>query len=258
MKKYIQHSIFVLFTLTLFTSCEKVIDLDLNKDDAKFIIEGQLFLGETDHSISIKKTLNFDETIAYPTVDNAQVTLSDNQGNSTTLTLSAPGMYSVSNFPLTEGTTYTLSVVVDGKTFTASSTMPNFTPLDEIFVLQLDFGGQIFNSLVPLHEDEAGIPNYYQFHITQNSERLDGIYLQDDDLSDGLQNQQPIFAGDFQSGDTAIVTMFCIDRPVYKYFFALDQNTGGATPANPESNFGKACLGYFSVRTKDTKTVIIP
>jgi hypothetical protein len=51
-----------------------------------------------------------------------------------------------------------------------------------------------------------------------------------------------------------------IDRPVYDYFNQLATNTNGqgATPANPVSNFSGGCLGYFSARSTDVKTVIIP
>jgi hypothetical protein len=52
--------------------------------------------------------------------------------------------------------------------------------------------------------------------------------------------------------------MFGIDESVFKYFYTLQQNEQGATPANPSSNFSGGCLGYFSVRTKSVKQIVIP
>ena len=69
---------------------------------------------------------------------------------------------------------------------------------------------------------------------------------------------EPIFAGELLTGDTVIVEMFGIDKTIFTYFYTLQQNQQGATPANPTSNFSGGCLGYFSVRTKGVKQIVIP
>jgi len=244
---------------TLMFSCQKVIDLDLNSDDPKYVIEGIVTKGETTHQVKITRTLNFDETKPFPTVDNAVVVISDNLGNATTLTLVSPGIYETTGYLGVEGRNYTITVTVDGKTFTAQSTMPTEVVLDTLNVLSIQFGLDTFRTIVPKRLDQAGVANYYQFDIYQNSERKEGIYLQDDQFSDGVENEQPLFASNFAPGDTARVIMFCVDKPVYKYFYSISANTGStASPANPDSNFGKDCLGYFSARTRREKTIIIP
>jgi hypothetical protein len=254
---------FGFFTLLLasasFISCEKVIDVDLNSEDPKVVIEGTFTAGETTHNVVITRTMNFDEAAPYPTVDNAVVSVTDNLGNAQVLTFVGNGTYQATAYPVIEGRTYTLTVVADGKTYTAQSTAPSLVPIDEITVLSFQFGADTINALTPLRLDPAGIKNFYQFNLFNNGERLDGIYLQDDAFVDGIQVQQPIFdnEGSYESGDTAFVEMFMIDEPVYNYFFALLQNQT-ATPANPTSNFTGGCLGYFSARSKDTASVIIP
>lgn len=259
MKNIIFITFAVVVALTL-GSCEKVIDLDLNKDDPKFVIEGFVTKGETVHQVRITKTLNFDEDQAFPTVDNAVVIISDNAGNSETLSLVSPGLYQTSSLLGVEGRTYTISVTIGNETFTAQSYLPYQVAIDSLTTQNFSFGPDSFILLVANRLDPAGVANYYQFELKKNSERLNGIYIQDDQLSDGVEILQPVSFGDYEVGDTAEVTMYCIDQPVYKYFFALDQNgggTNGATPANPESNFGTACLGYFSARTKETMVKII-
>lgn len=254
---------FGFFTLLLasasFISCEKVIDVDLNSDDPKVVIEGTFTAGETTHNVVITRTMNFDEAAPYPTVDNAVVSVTDNLGNAQVLTFVGNGTYQATAYPVIEGRTYTLTVVADGKTYTAQSTAPGLVPIDDLFVLSFEFGPDTINSLIPLRMDPAGVKNFYQFNLFNNGERLDGIYLQDDAFTDGIQIQQPLFdnEGSYESGDTAFVEMFIIDEPVYNYFFALLQNQT-ATPANPTSNFTGGCLGYFSARSKDTASVIIP
>jgi hypothetical protein len=238
-------------------SCEKVIKVKLNDKDQKIVIEGNFIAGETSSTVTVTKTLNFDEAGPYPTIDNAVVTVTDNLGNTQVLTFAGSGTYQTTGYPIMEGRTYTLSVNIDGSVFTAASTVPSMVQIDTLEVLQFAFGPDTMNTLVPVRTDPAGIRNFYQFNLYQNGERVAGIYLQSDDFVDGIVSEEPIFGGEFEPGDTAKLEMFCIDEPVYNYFFALLQNQQ-ATPANPPSNFIGGCLGYFSAKTKQTKTVIIP
>lgn len=243
----------------LVISCQKVIDLDLNTADPKYVIEGIVTKGETVHRVKITRTLNFDENKPFPTVDNAVVVISDNSGNAETLTLVAPGIYETSALLGVEGRTYTITVTVDNKVFTAQSTLPQEVVLDGLSVLDVPFGPDTIKMIVPMRLDQAGVENYYKYDVYRNGEPRDGIYLQDDQFSDGVQNEQPLFTGDFETGDTALVVMYCIDKPVYKYFYSIDANTGStASPANPDSNFGNSCLGYFSARTRKEQSIIIP
>lgn len=253
--------IFVCIGLSTFTSCEKVIDLDLNSGDPKYVIEGMVNKDSSVHTIRITRTLNFDENTSYPTVDNAVVSLQDNLGNATTLALVAPGTYQTSAYPGVEGRTYTLTVTVDGKTFTSSSTMPTHVPMDTITLADFGFGPTPTFYPIANRFDPVGVRNYYRFDLYKNNEFVNGIFLQDDQFSDGVEVLEPIFGGDYESGDTLGLTLYCIDANVHKYFYTLSVNaggTGGATPANPESNFGSACLGYFSAQTKQTKSIIVP
>lgn len=240
-----------------FVSCEKVIDVDLNENDPKVVIEARFTAGETTSYVQVTRTLNFDESGPYPPINNAVVTVIDNLGNAQVLTFLAGGYYQTNGYPVVEGRSYTVTVTVDGTTYTASSTVPTAVEIDTLTILDISFGPDTLHALVPNRLDPAGIANYYQFDIYQNGLRVDGIYLQNDDFTDGIVVEQPLFGGEFESGDTALVNMYCIDQPVYNYFFALLQNET-ATPANPTSNFSGGCLGYLSARTKSTATVVIP
>jgi hypothetical protein len=242
-------------------SCEKVIELDLKDEQSKLVIEGTVNKDSLVHIVKITKTIAFGETGDFPTVDNAIVTLSDNLGNSTNLALVRPGVYQTSDFIGVEGRTYTLNVVIDGEIFSSSSTMPSHVPIDSLTVQEFSFGPTPVYSLVANRVDPAGIKNYYKFNLFQNDTLIKGIFLQDDQYADGVEILQPIFGGSYRSGDLARLEMMCIDENVYKYFFTLSSNgegTGGAVPANPDSNFKGDCLGYFSAQTKQTRTVLIP
>lgn len=248
----------VLFCSIVISSCTKVIDVDLNSQDPKYVIEGFVTLGETTHRISITKSLNIDESSEFPTVDNATVTLTDDLGNSQNMTLVAPGIYEVTGFTVAEDRIYTLTISVDSKVFIASEKMPQTVILDTLQTFPFSFGPTTINAIVPVRMDPAGIENFYQFNLYANDTLISGIYIQSDQYNDGNVMMEPIFADGIDSGDTIDVEMFGISEVVYDYFFTLLQNLQGATPANPTSNFSGGALGYFSVRTKQVKQIVIP
>lgn len=252
--------IFVSILAISAVSCTKVIDIDLNEEDQKIVIEGTVLEGDTTHRVHITKTLNFDQSEAYPVVDNAVVTVVDNLGNTGTFTSVGNGWYELTSYPGVPGRTYVLNVVSDGKTYTASSKMPDILTMDFIDVTYLPFGVDTFINVTPVRLDQANISNYYSFEIIINDTLQKGIYVQNDQFADGNYMYEPIFGPNFKKLDTVIVRMANIDRPVYDYFYQLSTNTSGqgATPANPVSNFSGGCLGYFSARSTDVKTVIIP
>lgn len=239
-------------------SCEKVIDVDLNEKDPQFVIQGMIIGGQTTHRVRITRTLNFDEVQAYPVVGNASVTVIDNLGNAGVFTYIGDGTYELTGYEGMEDRTYTLTVAVDGKTFSASSTMPFQVPIDTLVSYPFPFGEDTIQTVIPFRFDPAEYANYYRMDIFVNDTVQEGIYLQDDQFDNGQESFNPVF-GDFDHHDTVRVDFFCIDKPTWSYFNQLSINTGGgATPANPTPLFAGGALGFFSACTKETKEVIIP
>lgn len=260
MFKYLTFLAIVIFSL-LSVSCEKVIELDLNDADQKYVIEGFINKDSTTHYVYISKTLKFDETSIFPKIDNASVTVSDESGSTYGYSLVSPGVYKIENFKGVEGKSYTLNVIIDGEKFSATSTMPYQVPIDSITYNSFSFGPNPVSSLIVNRKDPKGVKNYYNFNLYKNSKKINGVFIQDDQFADGDEILQPIFGADFKSGDTARIELMCIDPFVYKYFYTLDVNeggTGGAVPANPTSNFGSKCLGYFSAQTKERVITVVP
>lgn len=245
-------------TILGFSSCEKVIDVDLNDTEQKVVIEGFIFRGDTVQRVRVTKTQNFDESTSPPTVDNASITVIDNLGNAGTFTPVGNGWYELTNYPGVEGRTYTLTTVVDGTSYTGSSTMPSYQPFQGLYSVFYPFGADTLRSVVPAHYDEQGVANYYQFHVYINGKKNNNIFIQDDQFTDGNLVVQPLFIPQLEVGDTVRVDMFGIDKPVHTYFNQLSVNSSStATPANPISNLSGGCMGYFSARTFDTRTIVV-
>lgn len=258
MKNYFKILLLLVVISSSLISCQKVIKVDLNSQDPKFVIEALFTSGDSVHTVLITKTLNIYDGIANPTINNAVVTIVDNLGNSENLISMGEGKYKTINFPVDSSKYYILKVVVENKEFIAKCKVPNFVALNKITTFKFGSGENSIVALIPERLDIANEKNYYNFDVFQNGKKIDGNFIQDDQFADGKLMQQPIFSRDTKGGDTIRIDMFMIQPEIYKYLFTLQQNNQGATPANPTSNFSGDCYGYFSVRTKSSKQVVVP
>mgnify|MGYP000913178651 CR=1 FL=1 len=260
-----------LICLFAFSSCQKVIDVNLNDAQPQYVIEAPMFEGVHDFKVHITKTSNYFDTDQPATVNNAVVVLKDPNSTSITLTPQGNGWYQIADFNAIPLSNYQLEVFIDGKSFTAHSTMPFQTPIDSLTTKEFGGFGQPkpdgANQLLLVHlKDSMNVKNYYRVLITQNDTFLNkpsNYYLFDDMVRDGLQIDAPIFTSIFKKGDKVDVELLCMDEAVYDYFNSLsevitgDANTGAA-PANPNSNFSNGALGYFAAYASSKMSIVIP
>lgn len=275
-----------LATIFLMNSCTKVIDINLNKNDTKLVVEAIVNADSSTHYVTLTNSINFDEDIAPPIVSGATITIKETNSNTIgTYSFDAQlGKYVLKNFIVKEGNTYELSIVSNGKTYTASSTVPTRVTLDSVKVVKYPFGPNMTYTIVPLRHDPAGIANYYQFIMKRDNKLVPGIYVEDDLGLDGQLTLKPIFPDKNAFGpDTTIANvdkwkkktgdkieikdsilveleMQCMENKVYRYLFTLNLNQGkqqSATPSNPDALFTNGALGYFSAQTTQKRSLYI-
>lgn len=253
-----------LFIIVLTTSCEKVIDIEINETDKKYVIEGEVSTNASIASIvKLSKTKSFNEDNSFAGVSSAIVTIQENNGTVYPLTPIAEGVYTNSTLVGKWGSTYTLSVTIAGNTFTAQSKMPNHVNLDTLTAETFSFGGNNTINIKPSYKDPIGLGNSYRFIQYRNGNLVRNIFVQNDAISDGRTITRPLINRDseLKSGDLVTVVMQCIDEEVYKYWYSLEQAATGnsqATPANPITNIKGGAIGVFSANTYSTKSIIIP
>lgn len=246
------------------SSCTKVVQIDLNSSNPRYVIEANISNIDSLQTVHISRTVNFSNTNDYPGVANAIVVLSDDQGNSDSLTQAAqPGFYQSGKIKGVPGRKYQLRVLVDGHQFTASTKMPDAIMIDSMEVIeQLSFGKQIKSPKVTFKENPEE-DNYYYFILHRNNQRLKTIYIDNDQSLNGnvVNRILPDMDSSFNSGDRVRVELQSISKEVYDYYYSLGQTIGqsSATPANPISNIkGENVLGYFSAHTAHRVTLIVP
>jgi Domain of unknown function (DUF4249) len=258
---------FLMASLFSFNACTKIIEVDLNSVDPQFVIEGEISNQTGAYTVKISKTVNVTDGNIYPAVKGAIVTINDNVGNKEILTETQSGTYTTKKLQGVVGRTYTLTVVAEGKTFTAQSTMPSLVPLQGVFAIKsggFPPGSGDSYVLYPKFQDPANIINKYRFVVTINGKKEKELIVQNDNSVDGLPNNRPVFSRNLkvELGDTVNVALQSLDLPVYDYFYGLSQLAGGgpgggSTPANPVTNIKGGAAGYFSAYSVDDKTVIV-
>jgi hypothetical protein len=257
--------IYFLAALMVLTSCEQVVELDLNSNVSKVVIEGNVTNQPGPYFVKISKSVLLQDK-TQPTIDNAIVTISDSKGNIETLESIGKGIYKTKSLQGQPGETYTLVAKVGSESFTAKSTMPILVSLDSIKVIKNTFGGELDFDFVPVYKDPNAYGDIYRFLLSINDTLMKSHFILNDQVENGGINVQPLQNLQdlkLKKGDVVKIQMQKVDNNVGLYYTVLVQNTdsgpgGGTTPANPPSNISNGALGIFSAHTAQEKKAVIP
>ncbi len=263
MTNFIRNSKYViLFAATIFVGCEKVIDLKLDNVTPLVVIDAGINDLNENQIVKISKTYDFTEPNKFNGVAGAVVVLTTPEGGIINYTEKSPGIYQTIKMKGTPGKKYRLDVTLEGKTYTAYSTMPKKVTLDSLTFKKFSFFGKDNEYVAVNYSDPAGIENLYRYILTVKGV-IENDKVNEDRFNDGNAVSDVIFyeINDLIAGDKLDVEFQCIDRNVYRYFYSLGQNNGGGgppvSPSNPVSNFSNGALGIFNAHTTSKLSLVI-
>jgi hypothetical protein len=255
----------LILVIISFASCRKAIDVDLNEANPVTVIEANYTAEDSTVRVLITETSNFFSGDAEPTVDNAVVTITDQAGASQQVPFVTEGWYVLENYIPNYGTTYKMSVLSNGVTYTATCEMKALIPQYPIFYEYTEPG--LFNGdggYIPAitYDDPVEEGNYVSAIITVNDlllSDLNELTLNDDQFTNGNLVVRPLFGTFFDIGDSVSIEMRTIDKKVYDYYTELISLTdpNSAAPANPDYQWENRALGYFSAHPSSRQWVII-
>ena len=263
----------IIFSLFL-TSCEEVVNVDLDTAAPRLVVDASINWEQGTDGAEQKITLT--TTTSYysssvPMVTGATVFV-ENSNNIIFNFIEVPntGEYVCSNFVPQLNEIYTLTVISNGQTYTATESLRSVASIQEI--VQDNEGGitgdqieikTFFND--PNEED-----NFYMFKYKySNKSKLD-YQVSDDKFFQGnsffsLSNNE-----DLSAGDQVDVTHYGISRSYYNYMnilLSVAGNTGGSPFQSPPAtvrgniinttNFDNYALGYFRLSETDSASYII-
>jgi len=263
--------LFILITLEL-NSCQQVVSIDLNKADPHIVIEGIISDQQGPYDVKVSMTGNyFEPSLYFPPVTDAQIVLTDDQGQRDTLKESDQGTYLSTTLRGISGRIYSISVIAQGKTYSASSFMPAKVKIDSVYaVKRTGFRSEPGYDIYVMFQDPPEPGNYYRLNAKSSTfipaDSIDGrrYRLYTDKYTNGNEMTERIRAGGHvQPGDTITLDLLATDKASYDYFSTLrdilssDRSPTSLSPANPNTNLSNGSLGYFSAFAMDTKKIVI-
>ena len=262
-------SILIFFSLIiLLTSCESVIEIELDYMKPKLVIEGVINDIDKQCIIKLSKTTDYFNQTTNPTVSDAVITLTDNIGTIIKFNETEPGNYLGESGPTKPNINYTLSILSEGDKYMAKATIPQKVNIDSLTCLYNP--ASIFYEVgyvVSCHfSDPVEFRNFYRlktYNINDRTKAKNSKDLYNDDIFNGNNVELPWSYNIYQQNDTVVVELYSLDEPTYDYYKTLFPISGGAemmsltTPANPNTNISNEALGYFGAYTISRDTIII-
>ena len=213
LKKYFSAILMGVFLL----GCDKEITLPLDENQSKLVIDAVVTDEAGPYFVKLTKCVVVSAASICPEVSNALVIMKDNFGLSDTLKYTSKGLYLTNKIKGAYGTTYFLEVALDGKKYTAQSTMPNKVPLDSLTINDLTIFSESRYSVIPMYTDPMTIGNNYRFIQVINDTLDKTYYVFNDNLNNGNENQRPLNSNDdslqVKLKDLVSVEMQCISDP---------------------------------------------
>ena len=261
--------------LSIITSCEDVIDVDVREDAVRYVIEGQVDNLGGPH-VRITKTVLITQDIYPEPVRDAIVTIRDDQNPANTIALEespdSAGLYVVpenDEYLGVENRTYFLEVKSEGKTFSAQDHLFPVAEIDSIQVHPSKRGDGLFNGVFTYGWETPGLGDYYKwdvyvndtlihdaaFIMVVNDEFVDGKYIEGFEVLTDFYNPDNPEEGKIREGDEVYVHQISLSYFAYKYYYQVFSQAGAGflfsvPPANIESNIacdtGEEVLGLFS------------
>ncbi|TRO67036.1 DUF4249 domain-containing protein [Christiangramia sabulilitoris] len=259
-----------IFLSFLFSSCEEVIDLELEESEPRLVIEASIlwFKGDpgTDQTIRLSETSPFYDDELNP-VETAVVKITSETGDIFDFTYTEDGTYRNNNFDAKLNASYELTIEYEGQSYKATEKLIPVTNLE--FVEQTESGGFSGEDIEikAYYKDPAETEDYYLFKFFEEDVNLE-IY--EDEFTNGNQIFGYFSNEDIEVNDIIEIEMQGISKRYYEYLFILrsqvGSNDGGPFETMPatvkgnivnQTNPSDFPFGYFRLSEVDSTTYIV-
>ena len=291
----LRSSLFGLLTLIsliissmLFTSCEDVIDVNLNSENLNLIGVEASITTLDEPTVFLYKTLKVNQDEAYPGISGAVVFISDNATPVNKINLvedaSKKGFYTIpknASFKGVAGKEYTLTIQSEGVTLIGKDKLNAVDPIDSIQVTPSARGEKRFLGVFTYGKEPIGKGNYYKWEVFVNNKLLnktEQLAIASDEFVDGKYVKKLEIFTDYYEyskeatdrklklNDIIYVKQTSISEFAYNFYSQMINQGGGGSlfsvpSANIKSNFtssdGKPVLGIFTARDVSVSNKVI-
>jgi hypothetical protein len=263
-----------ILSIILFTSCQDVVDIPLDTENPRLVIEASINWqkGTSGNVQKIKLTTTTDYySNNIPTVSGATITVK-NSTNTTFNFIEIPntGEYVCNNFTPLLNETYSLNISVNGQNYTATETLIPIPAITNI--VQNNQGGITGNrvEIKTFYNDTPIIDNYYFYKYKYSNVVKPDFYVDDDLFFQGNQFFSISRNSDLKAGDQLEITHTGISKNTFNYLSILlniSGSQGGGPFQSPpatvkgniknNTNFDNYPLGFFRLSEIDIRNYTV-
>jgi len=239
------YSITFVFLLFIFSSCEDVIEVNMQTGKQALVVEGWLTNKAEPQFVKLYYTGATSEN-SFEMLDGAILTLSDNEGNVEILSETAPGKYQISSLKSVDGRVYTLKIESKVGNYQAVAEVKRLSmPLDSL-TFKYEEKSAIYSEsgfYPSSHGREyKGVGDFCQIRLYKNGKYLNqtgDFNLLDDEFVDGnyIANTELSVQKPFQKNDLAKAEIWSLTKDAYLFWTDIrTQLQNGMIFASPLSN----------------------
>ena len=265
----------IILSVGLFvTGCEKVITADLKTASPRLVIDASI--DWVKNTAGNEQKIVLSTTTGYyspelPGVSGAVITVT-NPLNTVFEFVETPGtgQYICRNFLPVIGQSYSLKIILNGETYTASETF-TAVPKIEDNIDQNNKGGEAGDEIeiTFYYKDDASQIDSYLNRVSQPHTAFPELEVEDDEHTNGNLMQESYSHEDLKAGDQIDIKLYGISKSYYNYMYKLilaSGNDGNPFPTTPgavrgniinQTNTENYAFGYFRLAEMDTKTYTI-
>jgi hypothetical protein len=271
-------------------ACEEIVQLELPDGGRAIVVESTITTKTEPWSAHITLSQPYFNQADPVFIEDALVTIKDDQGGLDTLHHTDTGLYQTKDPKMcVPGRSYTMSISYNGETFEAQEFCNFQNPIDTFtsyFLPENNGFIQKGNYAFMQAEEWVDPGNHYWWKIYRNDTFVEGFgfLLEPDEVGPGTPNdayfnsnidtENPLsgiaqgilprpFPFLFEPGDSVFLEQYSISRTYYNFLLELQNqaNQSGTPfdppPANPINNFSGNVLGYFAVANLVTASTVI-
>jgi hypothetical protein len=250
---------YLFIAIVLFSSCEDVVNLPLEEGPKKLVIDANInWKKGTDgkeQSIRLTETAGFYESVA-PIATGASVKITGNNQETIFTEDGDTGIYKTTNFNPKINDEYTLQIVYNTETFTASEILNSVTAITGVEQSTESFFGNEALRVDFYYTDPITEGNYYLEEFSSSVSYLNSYRVSRDEFINGNENSGFEINEDLIAGETITFRLYGISRDYHNYAsLLLAQIQDGGPFATPPAavlgncenttNPNEKPLGYF-------------
>lgn len=241
MKTYIQPLIIIIFTILTSISCEDVIDVDVQTAPSRLTIEASLDWEKgtmgNEQTIKLSISTPYFDTQTNTAVTNASVKVTNTDSlEEFIFTHQENGIYTTTNFVPVLDNTYSLEVIYNDETYSATEMMVSVTDVVGVYQSKdKGFDSDLLEVNIDFQDPEDE-KNFYLFKFQRQGDVLPELEDFDDEFTNGnlinewyeKEDDDTEENEEFAPGDIVDIHFYGISEDYYNYIrILIEQNDSG-------------------------------